>query len=299
MKENGAAVDYLFDHLLQPLLELTAVHGPGHEAAHIQHEDAFVQQGLRHISVNYALREPFDDGGLAYTRFPNQRGIVLRATAENLNDTLDLHLPADNRVEAPLLGRRGQVQAQLVDQRRLGLFLLFLFGLGTALQQIAGSLRADTVKVDAEAAQHVDGNAVAIPHEPEQQMLGADIMVAHHAGLFDCQLNDTFRARRQRRLPKRRTFPAADGPLDGAHNLARLHAQLLEHLDGDAVFLLHQAKQQMLGADMGVIQSQCLLLSKRKHSPRTFREAFEFIRHKVDSFNRRLVLRVCKWTPPV
>ena len=179
----------------------------------------------------------------------------------------------------PLLGRHGQVQAQLVDQRRLGLFLLFLFGLGTALQQIAGSLRSNAVKVDAEAAQNVDGNAVAIPDEAQQQVLGADIMVAHHAGLFDRQLDNTLRARRQRWLAKGCTFAAADGPLDRAYNLARLDPQLLEHLDGNAVFLLHKAKQQMFGADMGMIQPQCLFLSKRKHSPRTFREAFEFIRH--------------------
>ena len=237
------------------------------------------KEGFRHVPVDHPLGEPFHDRGLTHARFANQRGIVFGAAAENLNDALDLHLAPDDRVEAPLLGRGGQVEAQLVDQLRLGLFLLFLFGLGAALQQIAGGLGSNAVKVDAEAAQDVDGDAVAIPDEAQQQMLGADVMVAHHAGLFDRQLDNTLRARRQRWLSKGRPFAAADGALDRAYNLARLDTQLLEHLDGNAVFLLHKAKQQMLGADMGMVQPQRLFLSQRKHSPRTFREAFEFIRH--------------------
>ena len=94
-------------------------------------------------------------------------------------------------------------------------------------------------------------------------MLGADVVVAHHACFFDSQFDNSFCARGKGRFAKWGAFSAADGALHGAYDLARLDAQLLEHLDGDAVLLLDKSKQEMLGADMIVIEPQGLFLGKR------------------------------------
>ena len=94
-------------------------------------------------------------------------------------------------------------------------------------------------------------------------MLGADVMIAHHTGLFDSQFDNSFRAGGKGRFAKRGAFPTPDGALHRAHNLARLHAQLLQHLHRDAVLFLHETEEQMLGADMIVIKPKGLFLSKR------------------------------------
>ena len=58
-------------------------------------------------------------------------------------------------------------------------------------------------------------------------------------------------------------FTASDGAFDGAHDLAWLDAQLFEHFYGDAVLFLDESQQEMLGADMVVVEPQGLFLGKR------------------------------------
>ena len=286
-EEDGAAVDDLFDNFFEAFLKLAAVHGAGDEAADVEHEDALVEERLGHVAVDDALGEAFDDGGLANAGLADEGGVVLVAAAEDLDNALDLHLAADDRVEAPLFSGGGEVEAELVHQGRFGLFLLLFLGLGAVLEQVAGGLGANAIEVDAEVAQDVDGNAVAVAHEAEQEMFGADVVVAHHAGLFDGQFDNSFGARGEGRFAERGAFAASNGALHGAHDLNGFDAQLLEDLDGDAVLLLDEAEEQMFGADMVMVKPQGLFLRKRQDSARTFREAFEFIRHGLGSLSRR------------
>ena len=149
------------------------------------------------------------------------------------------------------------------------------------MQNVACGLGAHAIQVDAQAAQHVDGNAFALAHKPKQQVLGADIVVAHEARLVDGQLNHPLGAGGQGGLAKGRAFAAADCALDGADNLAGLHAQLAQNLDGNAVFLAHKAEQQMLGADIVVVEAQRFFLGQRQNATRTLGEAIQFVRHGV------------------
>src|SRR6185312_4555316 len=73
------------------------------------------------------LSEAFDDCRLAHARFAQQDGIVLLPAAEDLNDSFDLVLAADHRVELALAGKLGQVAAETIEGRRLALALLTLF----------------------------------------------------------------------------------------------------------------------------------------------------------------------------
>ena len=59
----------------------------------------------RHPSLDDALRQPLDDGGLADPRLAEQDRVVLGAPGEDLDDALDLALAADQRVEAALRRR--------------------------------------------------------------------------------------------------------------------------------------------------------------------------------------------------
>ncbi len=76
----------LFQDGLQALLELPPVLRTGDEGADIEADDPLVLEVFRHVSVDDPLGEPLDDRRLADARFPDQDGIVLRPSGEDLHD---------------------------------------------------------------------------------------------------------------------------------------------------------------------------------------------------------------------
>ena len=62
--------------------------------------------------------------------------------------------------------------------------------------------------------EHAGGDALALADEAEEQVLGADVVVAEAAGLVDRQLDDALGARRQADLADDRAIAAADDELD-------------------------------------------------------------------------------------
>ena len=73
-------VSDLFEDGLEPLLELAAELRPGDERAEVERHEALVLESFRHVAIDDALREPFDDGGLPDPRLADEDRIVLRAT---------------------------------------------------------------------------------------------------------------------------------------------------------------------------------------------------------------------------
>ena len=111
-----------------------------------------------------ALGQALDDGRLADARLADQHRVVLGVAAEDLDDPLDLLLAADDRVELAGPGQLGQVDAELVEGRRLGrtLRLLRRADAGARLRQDVDHLVADLLQVDAQALQHAGGDALAL-----------------------------------------------------------------------------------------------------------------------------------------
>ena len=105
-------VAQLLDDLLEALLELAAVLGAGDEAADVEREDALVEQRLGHVAGDDALGEALGDGRLADARLADQRRVVLRPAAQDLDDALDLLLAADDRIDLPGADGVGQVDAR-------------------------------------------------------------------------------------------------------------------------------------------------------------------------------------------
>src|SRR5213078_2412867 len=184
-----ALLDLLHD-LLQPLLELAAVLRAGDERGEVERVDLLALQELGNVAVGDALREPLDDGGLADAGLADQHGIVLLAAREDLHDPLDLGLATDDRVELALAGLLREVAPELVEQLR-GLLALALRAaragaraLTAALAAPAGAgqhaddLVADLLGVRVEVEQDARGNALVLAHEAEQDVLGADVVVA-------------------------------------------------------------------------------------------------------------------------
>src|SRR5207245_4688147 len=101
-----------------------AVLRPGEQRRQIEHQQALVLQALGHFAVDDALRQAFDDRGLADARLAYQHRVVLRAALQDLDAAADLVVAADLRVELALAGPVGQVQGVLRESLALPLIAL-------------------------------------------------------------------------------------------------------------------------------------------------------------------------------
>jgi hypothetical protein len=276
----------LVDDALQPLFELAAVHRAGDQRTDVELQHPLAQQRLGGLPGDDALRQPLDDGRLADAWFADQGRIVLGAARQDLDDALDLRLAPDHRVELAGLGQAGQVGRQLIEQRGLGGGFLLLRGADGLRRHLPRrSLLQDTPRLaphllrgDTESPQHVDGDALALAHQAQQQVLGADVVVPHAAGFFDRQLQHLLRRRRQFDL-------AAGVPADSRQTLDRLfdarriEAELAQDAPGDAALFADQAEQQVLGADVVVVQPLGLFVSQAENPARPLGEPLHLIGH--------------------
>ena len=101
---------------LQPLFKLAAILGARHDQRKIESQDALVGQERRDFAVRDALRQPFDDGGLAHAGLADQHRIVLGAAAQNLDDALQFAVASHQRIELVVHGGLGQVAGKLAEQ---------------------------------------------------------------------------------------------------------------------------------------------------------------------------------------
>ena len=203
-QDDVAALGDLLHHLLEALLELAAVLGARDQGGQVERVDLLVLEQLGNLAVGDPGGEALDDGGLADAGLAQQHRVVLGAAGEDLHDPLDLDLAADHRVELALGGELGQVAAELVEQLR-GLLALAAARAG-ALAASAGAgehpddLVADLLGVGVEVEQDARGDALVLADQAEQDVLGADVVVAQREGLAQRQLQDLLGARRERDL---------------------------------------------------------------------------------------------------
>ena len=222
---------------------------------------------------------PFDDGGLADARLADQHGVVLRAARQDLHHALDLGLAADDRVELALGGLLGQVAPELVEE--LGALRLLAGSGGATLLAAAGAgehpddLVANLVRIRVEVEQDACGNALVLTHEAEQDVLGADVVVAQRERLAQCQLEHLLRARRERDLAGRDLVTLADDPRDLRAHLLDRDVERLEHARGKAFLFAQQPEQDVLGADVVVLERASLVLRENDDLPGPFGESFE------------------------
>ena len=275
----------LVHHRLDAFLELAAVFGTGDHQREVEGDDLLVAEDFRHVARGNFLGEAFDDGGLADARFPDQHRVVLRAAAEDLDHAFDLRLAADDRVEAVLAGKLGQVAAESTQRRGLGLafgfrllvfvafvleaFLIVIrvFVVIVVRREIRIDLGEDLVAgaldIDIHAAQHAGGHAFAFAEQAEQDVFGADVAVVERFRLLV--------GKGEHLLDPRRVGDATGNLLAGAGAdfLLHFHADALEvephafeHVDRDALAQLDQAEQQVLGAHVAVVETVRLLPGK-------------------------------------
>jgi hypothetical protein len=110
-EENHLALvlGHFLEHLLHALLELAAILGAGHHGVDVEFDQTLVAQRLGHFTGDHALRQSFDDGGLADAGLTNQHRVVFLAPGQHLDGGLDLLRTADHRVELAVARHLGQV----------------------------------------------------------------------------------------------------------------------------------------------------------------------------------------------
>ena len=284
-QDDVAAGADLLQHLLQALLEVTAVAAAGHERAEVEGVELLALQGLGDVVLDDLLRQPLDDGRLADAGLADEHGVVLRAAGEHLHHALDLAVATDDRVELVVPGELGEVAPELVEHRRSGR-ALGARGPGRDGGSLAAlvareqldDLLADAGQVGAEADEDLGGDALALADETEQHVLGADVVVAELQRLSQRELEDLLRPRRERRRAGRGRPGGTDRLLDLlAYGLER-DAEGLERLRGESLALVDEAEQDVLGPDEAVVQKARFLLSQDQHPACPIGESLEQLR---------------------
>ncbi len=281
----GAA--HLGHHRLDALLELAAVLGAGDHHREVEHDQALAAQDLGHGALDDALRQAFDDRGLADAGLAEQHRVVLGPARQDLHDTFDLAVAADHRVQLALAGEVGQVAAERVERGRLALAVA-LRRAGVAARLAAAAAAAGAalllavlalvlvvvlrgaeelehflahfLELDAEVHQHLRGDALVLADQTEQQVLGADVVVAEVARFLERQLEHLLGPRRERQLAHGDHRGAGlDDLLDLVPDLLEIDRHVLQDVGGDAAAFLNQPEQDVLGADVFVVELHRLL----------------------------------------
>ena len=242
----------LFQHGLEPLLELAAILCAGNERAHVERDHALLLQPFGHVAADDALRQPLDDGGLAHAWLADEHGVVLGAPAEDLDGAADLLVAADDRVELAAARDLGQIAAVFL-QRFVGAFRVLA---GDALAAAdRGERGEDAVARDAEPRQQFRRAPAILTEQRQQQMLGADVVVTHRGRLALGILQDA------RGLPAQAGLgiaavdlrPPRQVGFEPALHGRRVRAGLLQDLRHHPFWLLEQRQQQVLRLDLVVV----------------------------------------------
>jgi hypothetical protein len=123
-------------------------------------------------------------------------------------------------------------------------------------------LLADAVEVGAQLHEDLGGDALALADEPEQDVLGADVVVAELQRLAQAQLEDLLGARREGDVAAGGLLALADDLLHLLAHGVQGDAEGLHRLGGDALPLVDQAEEDVLGPDVVVVEHPGLFLSQ-------------------------------------
>src|SRR6185437_3357664 len=176
---------------------------------------------------------------------------------KDLHDPLDLGLAPDDRVELSLRGELGEVAPELVEQLR---GFLALAGGATLLPAAARAgehpddLVADLLGGGREVEQDACGDAFVLADEPEQDVLGPDVVVTEAQSFAQGELENLLGTRGEGDLPGGDLLARADDADDLGANALDRDVERLEHARGKALLLAQKTEQNVLGSDVVVLE---------------------------------------------
>ena len=182
-EEDDVAVSfYLVNCGLDPLLKVSTILGASHHAGQIQGNQALVFQDLRHLARLDLQGQALCHSGFAHTGFTDEHRVVLGAAAQDLDDTLNFSLAANDRVNLPLGCQLGQVAPELLQRLAIALLALFpaagtsvVFVAKARVVQHGGKLRNNPVGIGTQNLQEPHGVTLAVLNDGNEQVLGSHI----------------------------------------------------------------------------------------------------------------------------
>src|SRR6266568_811274 len=147
------------------------------------------------------------------------------------------------------------------------------------LRKMPPDLLADQVMACAKASEYLRGDAPALADEAEQDVLGADVVVAEAGCLPPGELKDLLGARGERDVPGRGLLALPDDLLHLLAHGLKADPERLKRLGGHALALMDEAEQDVLRADVVVVEHPGLFLSQDHNPPRQVGKPLKHFRH--------------------
>ena len=219
-----------------------------------------VFQRLGHITAHNALRQPFDNGGLTDTWLTNQDRVVLGTAAEHLNDTSNLFISPNHRIEFPLSRQLGQI-ATIFFQGLVGAFWILI---GDALCAANGGKGLQHILMrEPGCSQYTRRGLVTHIEQGEQQMLNAEVFVMELPHLTPgCFEHLTQAGRNAGFASAIDARHALDLFLDDLLSRCQIPPDLRDDLLDHATFLIQKGGQQMCRFDLAMIRVLCKLIRR-------------------------------------
>ena len=136
---------------------------------------------------------------------------------------------------------------------------------------------AHLLEAHAEGFEHAGGDSTLFAHEAEEEVFGADVVVAQASRLINGELDDLLGPWGEADFANDRALAPTDDELNRLANLGQLNVEVLEDLRRNAFTLADKAEQQVLCADVVVVEALRLVLGERQHLAGAIREAIEAV----------------------
>ena len=166
--------DFL-EHRLQPFLEFAAILGTGQQAGHVEDQHLLALQRVRHLFIDDALGEAFDDGRLADARLADQHRIVLGTALQDLHGAANFVVAADHRVELALGGTLGEVDAVFLERFALAFGFLRIDALPAAHRH---DRRLQRLALQAMLFGEAPGLALVVGQGEQEHFAGDELVAA-------------------------------------------------------------------------------------------------------------------------
>src|SRR5487761_1477962 len=158
----------------------------------------------------------------------------------------------------------------------------------SSTSDVDGADSVDPLEVRAKLDKDLGGNAVAFPDQAKQDVLGPDVVVTELQRLTQRKLKHFLRTGGERDVPGRCLLALADDLLDLLPHRLKADPKRLKRLGRNTLALVDEAEQDVLRANVVVIEHPGFFLRQDNNPPRPVGEPLEHVRRSPHSGIRQV-----------